>query len=53
MSDEFRSPANVAFAMALMVCYHGRKRFYVDHLVFALHVHTFLAVLVAAMLITS
>lgn len=41
-----------AFAAALWVLYCGRRRFYVEHLVYALHVHSFLFILLTIRLLT-
>jgi hypothetical protein len=39
------------FAMILGVCYFRRKRFFVEHLVFGMHIHTFLFLMLAAALL--
>ena len=39
------------FAMILGVCYFRRKRFFVEHLVFGMHIHTFVFVMLAAALL--
>ena len=42
------------FAMILAACYLRRKRFFVEHLVFGMHIHTFVfLVLAAALLVPS
>ena len=39
------------FAMILAVCYLRRKRFFVEHLVFGMHIHTFAFLMLAAALL--
>lgn len=39
------------FAMILGVCYLRRKRFFVEHLVFGMHIHTFAFLMLAAALL--
>ena len=39
------------FAMILGVCYLRRKRFFVEHLVFGMHIHTFVFLMLAAALL--
>ena len=39
------------FAMILAVCYLRRKRFFVEHLVFGMHIHTFVFLVLAAALL--
>ena len=39
------------FAMILAVCYFRRKRFFVEHLVFGMHIHTFVFLMLAAALL--
>ena len=39
------------FAMILAVCYLRRKRFFVEHLVFGMHIHTFVFLMAAAALL--
>ncbi len=39
------------FAMILGVCYFRRKRFFVEHLVFGMHIHTFAFLMLAAALL--
>ena len=39
------------FAMILGVCYSRRKRFFVEHLVFGMHIHTFVFLMLAAALL--
>ena len=39
------------FAMILAVCYFRRKRFFVEHLVFGMHIHTFAFLMLAAALL--
>ncbi len=39
------------FALILGVCYYRRKRFFVEHLVFGMHIHTFLFLVLAAALL--
>ena len=39
------------FAMILAVCYLRRKRFFVEHLVFGMHIHTFVFLTLAAALL--
>ena len=39
------------FAMILGVCYLRRKRFFVEHLVFGMHIHTFVFLMAAAALL--
>lgn len=39
------------FAMILAVCYFRRRRFFVEHLVFGMHIHTFVFLMLAAALL--
>ena len=39
------------FAMILAICYFRRKRFFVEHLVFGMHIHTFAFLMLAAALL--
>ena len=39
------------FAMILAVCYFRRQRFFVEHLVFGMHIHTFVFLMLAAALL--